>query len=92
MAVRIGSLRTSNDLSSPYSRSLRRRACRIISGADPEALRQWARSFCPDAETFARTGPEQLSDIVLMPWLQRFAEQLSGPLQAPTLASSAATR
>lgn len=61
----------------------------LYAKRDAETLRQWARSYYPEAEMFlARTGAEQLDEIVLMPWLQHFAEQLSRPLQAPTLADT----
>lgn len=56
---------------------------------DPDVLREWARTYYPDADSFiARLDPESLSDIVVMPWLQQFAEQLGRPLQAPTLADT----
>ena len=56
---------------------------------DPAVLREWARTYYPDAETFvARLDPGTLHEIVVMPWLQQFAEQLGRPLQAPTLADT----
>ena len=49
---------------------------------DPDVLREWARSYYPDADAYiARLDPESLNDIVDMPWLQQFAEQLGDLLQ-----------
>lgn len=56
---------------------------------DPETLREWARTYYPEADAFiAQTDADSLNDIVLMPWLPHFAEQLGRPLQAPTLADT----
>jgi uncharacterized damage-inducible protein DinB len=56
---------------------------------EPEALREWARAWYAEAESFlARTDAEGLNEIVVMPWLPHFAEQLGRPLQAPTLADT----
>jgi len=61
----------------------------LYAERDPETLRQWARTCYPDAEAFiARSESAGLNEIVIMPWLQHFAEQLGRPLQAPTLADT----
>jgi uncharacterized damage-inducible protein DinB len=61
----------------------------LYAKRDPEVLRAWARSYYPEAEAFlASSTSDNLSDIVVMPWLQHFAEQLGRPLQAPTLADT----
>jgi len=61
----------------------------LYAKRDPEILRQWARTYYPEADTFiAHIDSEALTDIVVMPWLQHFAEQLGRPLQAPTLADT----
>ena len=61
----------------------------LYAERDPDTLRQWARTCYPDADSFvARTESPALSDIVVMPWLPHFAEQLGRPLQAPTLADT----
>jgi uncharacterized damage-inducible protein DinB len=56
---------------------------------DPAVLREWARAYYPEADAYlARIDSESLGDIVVMPWLQEFAEQLGRPLQAPTLSDT----
>jgi uncharacterized damage-inducible protein DinB len=61
----------------------------LYAKRDPEVLRDWARTFYADADAFiARTESDALGEIVVMPWLQHFAEQLGRPLQAPTLADT----
>jgi len=56
---------------------------------EPDVLRERARSYYAEADAFlTRVEPEMLSEIVVMPWLQHFAERLGRPLQAPTLADT----
>jgi uncharacterized damage-inducible protein DinB len=55
----------------------------------PAELRDWARTFYEDADAFvSRIDSGALNEIVIMPWLQHFAERLGRPLQAPTLADT----
>ncbi|HYC62634.1 MAG TPA: DinB family protein [Thermoanaerobaculia bacterium] len=61
----------------------------LYAARDVDTLRAWARSYYADADAFlAQTSSDALNDIVVMPWLQYFAEQLGRPLQAPTLADT----
>lgn len=56
---------------------------------DPAVLREWARAYYPQADAFlANLESDHLTEIVVMPWLPQFAEQLGRPLQAPTLADT----
>jgi uncharacterized damage-inducible protein DinB len=62
---------------------------KLYAERDPDELREWARTFYREAESFlANTETATLTEIVVMPWLQHFAERLGRPLQAPTLADT----
>jgi len=57
-----------------------------FSHREPDTLREAARAYYVEAEPFlARLDPSTFDEIVVMPWLPHFAEQLGRPLQAPTL-------
>lgn len=57
-----------------------------LSAREPDALRESARAYYVEIEPFlARLDASTFDEIVVMPWLPHFAEQLGRPLQAPTL-------